>query len=426
MSGRPAASRRYSVAILVALILCYLFFYSIVVKDVGEPPSDSLAAKKDTIKAADAWEWEAERDRNKHTLTDAQCTQAFPDLYHEIDRAASYWSARDGTPPISPASISLDWAADGGLQAMIIDQQVYVTFSRGVNHFPHWFQRHRATLLNIQRAVATAPEPVPNIEFSIRINDVVGLDDQHPDTTFWAFSRDVSNPVHDQLWTIPDFNFWVYPEVTGSFQDFQRMALQVGGDFANKIPKVVWRGTTAFNTEVREALLKQSESRAWSSVASVDEGSGSQADRITMEEHCRYKFAVHTEGTTWSGRLKYLLSCNSVIFIHPLRYMTHLYHLLRPEGKDQNYVAVSRDFHDLPGKVSQLLQRPDGAQKIADNAAATFRDRYATPAAQTCYFRKLFQAWRDVSFEPDPYRDVKGEHGTTRRIWRGMTLEEYL
>lgn len=428
MTGSSPLSRRY---ILVAIVALFLFYY------FGFHPTLSGAAEADSARrpldrarsgrqGLNTWYWNATMDRDNHLLTATQCSQAFPELYHDIDRAVSYWSGRTKEKSITPASISLDWAGDGGLTAMIYDQQLYITYSRGINHFPHWFQRHRATLLEIHRAISTAPEPVPNIEFSIRINDVVALDNQHPDTTVWAYSRDIHNPVHDQLWTIPDFNFWSYPGVAGSFKDFQHKALQLGGNFASKIPEVVWRGTISYNPELRRALLRQAQGQPWSAIASVDQQSSDQAERISIEDHCRYKLAVHTEGTTWSGRLKYLLSCNSVVLIHPLRYMTHIYHLLRSQGPDQNYVAVEADFKDLPGKVAALLEDQKRATRIADSAARTFRDRYATPAAQTCYFRRLFAAWRSVSFEPDPYKYIQDGDGTTRRVRRGMTLEEYL
>jgi len=308
---------------------------------------------------------------------------------------------------------------------MIYNQQLYIIYSRGLNHFDHWWERHHATLQSIYRAIMTAPEPVPNIEFSIKINDVVNITDDFPDTTFWTFSRDIHNSVHDRLWVIPDFNFWAYPRVAGSFRDFQHRAMEVGGDFKSKVPKLVWRGTLDFNREVREPLLEQSKGQPWSDVVRVDEDANADA-RITMEDHCKYKFAVHTEGTTWSGRLKYLLSCNVVVFAHPLTYYTHLYHLLQPEGPQQNFVSLKKDWSDLPAQVQGMLDNEQKAEMVANNAAAVFRDRYATPAAQMCYFRRLFKVWRQSSFEPDPFEITKLTDGTVYKKVRGMTFEEYM
>jgi hypothetical protein len=148
--------------------------------------------------------------------------------------------------------------------------------------------------------------------------------------------------------------------------------------------------------------------------------------RITMPDHCKYKFAVHTEGTTWSGRLKYLLSCHSTIIIHPLTFTTHLYHLLERDGPNQNFVQVQKDWKDLPSTMEALLSDNANAKRIADNAAAKFRDQYFTPAAQTCYFRQLFKVWSEVTTEPSPWAYEKLSDGSTERVWRGMTYEEYV
>lgn len=371
------------------------------------------------------WSWDANKDRDNHRLTDAHCSAAFPSLFKEIDRAAGFWNVREGQTGIKESHIDLDWSWDGGLRCMIYNQQLYIIYSRGLNHFGHWAERHRGTLDNIYRAIVTSPSPVPNIEFSIKINDEVNLTDANPDTTFWTFSRNIHNPVHEQLWVIPDFNFWAYPRVAGSFSDFQYRALQAGKDFDEKIPKLVWRGTLDFNADIRRPLLEQTKDKPWSDVARVDEDIGNDF-RISMEDHCRYKFAVHTEGTTWSGRLKYLLSCNSVIFIHPLKYFTHLYHLLEAEGAEQNYMAVKSDWSDLPEKIDGLLQDEAAPSRIASKAASVFRDRYATPAAQTCYFRRLFQTWSEVSFKPRPFETTKLKDGTEIKRMRGITYEEYM
>lgn len=275
-----------------------------------------------------------------------------------------------------------------------------------------------------------APEPVPNIEFSIKINDLIELCRDCPEQTIWAFSRNLADPVMEQVWVIPDFNFWSYPRVAGSYGDFQRQAIEIENDsFDAKKDLLVWRGTAAFNPSVREPLIKQAADQPWSDVKRLDEDT-SDADqarfRITMPDHCRYKYAVHTEGTTWSGRLKYLLSCHSAIFIHRLNWYTHLYHLLIPDGPEQNYVQTENDWSDLPDKMNDLLSHPAKAKQIADTAAATFRDLYFTPAAQTCYWRRLFQTWREISYEPDPWNYTKMPDDTMQKSIKGMTYEEYV
>jgi hypothetical protein len=58
------------------------------------------------------WSWNPDKDRNNHRLSEAQCSSAFPLLYKEIDRAASYWKARGGQVKILQENIDLDWSWD--------------------------------------------------------------------------------------------------------------------------------------------------------------------------------------------------------------------------------------------------------------------------------------------------------------------------
>lgn len=82
--------------------------------------------------------------------------------------------------------------------------------------------------------------------------------------------------------------------------------------------------------------------------------------------------------------------------MHRIEWIEPHTHLLIPSGDSQNFVLVERDFSDLESKVEHLLKHPEDAQRIAEHGAAMFRDRYLTPAAQACYWRRLFNAWRGV------------------------------
>jgi len=280
------------------------------------------------------------------------------------------------------------------------EPQLYITYSRGLNDFLHWEERHKATLQNIHRAILTSPEPIPNMEFSIKINDRIELNNTFPNVTTWTFSRNISDPVMEQVWLMPDFNFWAYPRVAPAYGEYQRQALEIGDNFAAKKDLLVWRGTIAFNPIIRGDLLKQTENQTWSDVKKVAEDSDD-------------------EESLWS--------CHSVVFIHKLSHYTHLYHLLESSGPGQNYVPVENDFVDLPAKMEGLLANQAEAKRIADNAASKFRDRYVTPAAQTCYWRRLLDTWASLTDAPELYEEVVGEDGEVGRRWRPMlTFEEYL
>lgn len=146
-------------------------------------------------------------------------------------------------------------------------------------------------------------------------------------------------------------------------------------------------------------------------------------DYKTMPEHCDYKYVVQTEGNTYSGRLKYLQMCRSVVVSHKLDWVQHHYHLLRSSGSEQNFVEVERDWSDLEDKMQWLLSHDEDAQRIANNSVETFRERYLTQAAEVCYWRRLIREWARVSeFEPEFYKvDEEG-----RKVWRGLSVESFI
>jgi len=55
----------------------------------------------------------------------------------------------------------------------------------------------------------------------------------------------------------------------------------------------------------------------------------------------------------------------------------------------------------LEEKILHLLERLEKARAIALNGIDTFRDRYLKPAAQACYWRRIFKGWAEaVNFVP--------------------------
>lgn len=194
--------------------------------------------------------------------------------------------------------------------------------------------------------------------------------------------------------------------------------------YVDKIPKAAWRGVRWTNEPIRGNLLDKTHGKDWADVKEMEWKN--KTNFMRMEDLCRYAFVVHTEGRSWSGRLKYILNCNSVPVIHKLDWMAHLYHLLIPDGPDQNYLPVERDFSDLERKVTHLLDHPDEAQRIADNAVKMFRSRYTTMAAESCYWRRMVKGWSEVAFEPEIYETRTVEVGgevIEERVVRGRTYE---
>ncbi|KAK5173846.1 uncharacterized protein LTR77_002527 [Saxophila tyrrhenica] len=405
-------------AFLFAVVL--LQFY-LIISETGVPkapsfthsrPSDDKPKHKAPVKeeekfSPDEWTYDSARDHQNIGLTSAQCDQAFPDLYYEIDRAAAVWREQKHT--ISRKDISIDWRKDAAFQAMTYDNQLRIIRTKNTWQQKGYKRRALYVLAQLNRALlgaAAAGETMPNIEFSVVVDDMSLIPGAKNDThSIWAFTRRKASKAEDRLWIVPDFNFYAAPPRASSFIEQQRRSAVHDAYVMDKIPKAIWRGAKWTNEYVRGHLLDVSKGKDWADIEEVDWKTPNNT--MTMDDMCRYMFTVHTEGRSWSGRLKFLLNCDSVLVAHKLDWTAEFYHLLKPSGPDQNYIAVNREFSDLEEKINYYLENPQEAQRIADNAAATFRARYISPAAESCYWRRLIQTYSEVSFAPDPYVMVK-------------------
>ena len=208
----------------------------------------------------------------------------------------------------------------------------------------------------------------------------------------------------------------------GSYRDARRKAAQYESSFSHKIPKIIWRGASWVNQPLRVGLVNATKDRDWADVKVVDWGGKDDPDGLSIEQMCKYAFTVHTEGISYSGRLKYLLACDSVPIVHKLDWNVYYAHLFVPEGPDQNYIAVERDWTDLEPKVKHFLENPKEAERVIENSLNTFKRRYLIRAAQSCYIRKLIRGYSKVSFTPET--DVKSEDGSIVR--RGFGFERFM
>lgn len=223
---------------------------------------------------------------------------------------------------------------------------------------------------------------------------------------------------------MPDFGLFSWPEPKiGSYDEVQMKARLVDEEksLGDKIDKMLWRGAPLGLT-VRTRLIAATKGKEWADVVSLDwrKKQSMAEDLKTMDQHCEYKYLAHTEGVSYSGRLKYLQNCRSVVIAHQLEWIQHHHPLLRSSGPEQNYVEVDRSWKTLEATIKHLRDNQKEAEQIADRMVTTFRDRYLTPAAETCYWRKLIRSWAEVSFEPDMWERKDGK----RRL-RGLPVESY-
>ncbi|KAL4799927.1 lipopolysaccharide-modifying protein [Aspergillus venezuelensis] len=232
---------------------------------------------------------------------------------------------------------------------------------------------------------------------------------------------------------MPDFGYWSWPEVhVGSYKDIRALIASVDGDgesaglhFHDKKKQLLWRGSVTSNPSIRESLLSTTRGKSWSSTREInwDDPKSTKTNVVPMEDHCAYQFLAHTEGRSFSGRGKYLLNCRSVIISHKLEWEEMHHSALIPSGPDANYVQVERDWSDLERKIEHLLDNPEVAERIADNAVRTFRDRYLTPAAESCFWRYLVRRYGEVSgFVPVLEENGKGKG----RVRRAVSFDDWV
>jgi hypothetical protein len=280
-----------------------------------------------------------------------------------------------------------------------------------------------AILQQIDRAITSSPEPIPNIEFSFVVEDRPIEDKPIPGTptkkkpakatpsfshgnqTTWALTR---LPIDAQVWLMPDFGYFSWPiDLIGAYEQIRTEITQNAVPFEAKTPKLLWRGVLWTN-KLRTKLFAATRGKPWADVEEIMWKDGKIAEEfekltITTVDQCDYQFLMHTEGRSYSGRGKYILNCGSVAVMHTPEWIEPHHSVLVPSGPAQNVVMVDRNFTELETKMKSLLADPARAKLIAANGATTFRDRYLTPAAQACYWRALFRAWADVSFAPEPF-----------------------
>ena len=283
----------------------------------------------------------------------------------------------------------------------------------------HIYSREIATLLALHRAIVSSPERLPNIEFAFN------SDDRIESVALWAYARRAQDT---NIWLMPDFGYWAWPETkVGTMGEVRMKATsleksQQWSSLGKKIPKLLWRGAT-MGLELRDRLVEVTRGKGWADVKALNwhDTQSMNTDLKTMDQHCEYKYLAHTEGNSYSGRLKYLQMCNSVIVAHKMDWIQHVHGLLKASGAEQNYVEVERDFSDLESRIQWLEAHPADASRIASNSIDTFRNRYHTSAAEACYWRRLIRGWSEVSFAPEFYKEVDG-----KKAWRGLPVESFV
>lgn len=395
---------------------------------------------------------------NNLSLTTSQCEASFPGLTWSIDDVVS-----QGPFNLHPKSSPVLGRIHHANQLTILKSQ------RKADLSAEMLASRTASLHQIHRALLTAPPsdpPLPDTVFALNFQD-------QPFGTSWAYSRQAdpaSRPgaadadTDARTFLMPHFSFWAWklPFVGSMARAAARVEAveAVHRRFADKIPKAVWRGTTWFNSvqnpRLRGNLIVATRGKPWADVealrwdgtASRDtagHGERTAANALPIEDFCRYKYVLHTEGVTYSGRFQFLQMCGSVVLTPPIHWAQHVTHLVRPlfsntlpglEGGwktgemskrewpvgygpgEANMVFVAPDWADLEDVVGWLEENPKVAEGIARRQRETFVEGgYFSPAAETCYWRALIRGWADV---------VRVDEKELADIGDGQTFEAFV
>ncbi|KAJ5937509.1 hypothetical protein N7454_003851 [Penicillium verhagenii] len=373
----------------------------------SRPNSQHCALAEASTPSNGSWDFVVGRDGQNHGLSEEQCQIAFPRLFIEIDKSAQL----NQETLISYKDLDSRTVEDGMVRGIIDQGELYVVDYAAM---PVTGTRARSTLNSLHRALKAYPDRrlLPSIEFTFTTEDFA--ENPTGPGPIWAYSKREGD---DSVWLMPDFGYWAWPEVQiGPYHEVRRRIAAIddgealpdgtilpGLAFQDKKKQLVWRGSLATNPAIRSKLLKTALSRSWGSVRVIDwdDDNDIRYNLLPMEDHCRYMFVAHTEGRSFSGRGKYLLNCRSVMISHPLVWREAHHGALISSGADANYLEVDQNFGDLSTKIDYLIDNPQVAERIADNAVRTFRDRYLTPAAESCYWRHLVRQYALVSdFKP--------------------------
>ncbi|KAF1965793.1 hypothetical protein BU23DRAFT_626883 [Bimuria novae-zelandiae CBS 107.79] len=233
---------------------------------------------------------ERKNDFESYRLSTTRCSSEFKRLFHEIERAVAH---RNKIGHVNESEIDLEWKPEGAVRAMIYNQKLYVLESKASDVFI--VSRVLSTLHQIDRAVATSPEPLPNIEFSFVVSDIPDV--EHHDHTIWSLTR---LAIDEKMWLMPDFGYWSWPlELVGNYEKIRTEMKVNEVEWEEKVPKVLWRGTSKTN-KLRGALIRVSQGKGWANIHEVkwknrtDVVAGSAA--LSMVDHLATNFSYTLNG----------------------------------------------------------------------------------------------------------------------------------
>ncbi|KAI1389645.1 uncharacterized protein F4822DRAFT_207048 [Hypoxylon trugodes] len=371
---------------------------------------------------------------NNFHLTTAQCRSTFPYLTQEIDHAVAK----------GPFTLTRRPHDMGPLIARIRNGKLSIlSYARRSDLSREMLQHRSATLHQIANALLTTPPDETPADTIIAFNHED--DPLSPSLSYSRPADPVLNGADKHIFPIPHFSFYAWPIATvGSFPRASSAisVLESEISWSNKQPQAIWRGTTWFNHpragRLRQDLVASTKSQPWADIAPLVVHANGSSNGLPIEDFCRYRYIIHTEGVTYSGRFQYHQLCASVVLSPPIAWMQHVTHLVRPvfshalpgvertltspaasrkeklapypaswvksawpksynPATEANMVFVAPDWSDLEATIAWLEAHPKIAEGIARRQRELFHGAgYLSPAAEKCYWRALLRGWSSV------------------------------
>ncbi|RAL62148.1 hypothetical protein DID88_002632 [Monilinia fructigena] len=137
----------------------------------------------------------------------------------------------------------------------------------------------------------------------------------------------------------PTASFWSWPiSFIGTIDEALSKIehIEKNTRWTEKIDKAVWRGTDGSiqfgNKDLRPSLILKGKEKEWADIEALKWNTNGESaeNAIGIEDFCKYKYIVYTEGITYSGRLLFHQACASIILTPPPTYLLHNTHFMRP------------------------------------------------------------------------------------------------
>ncbi|KAI2625112.1 hypothetical protein GGR54DRAFT_552304 [Hypoxylon sp. NC1633] len=334
----PASSTRLRQVVVVSVICLALYCFLLV-------PDHSLDSSRssiiDTFPQSQSHSTSGAKPPpellNNRFLTTSQCLAAFPGLTQEIDDVVSQgpFTLRRNPHGLGPTIARIR----GGKLSIL-------SYARRADLSKDMLQHRTASLHQIAAALLTAPptDPaLPDTIFALNHEDA-------PATPSLSYAR-AADPVRRRrsssgsgpVLPMPHFGFYAWPiRTVGSFERASAAIthLEARTPWTAKDRRAVWRGTVWFEdagasggTGLRHSLLARAgrgASQDAGSWADVEALAANGSNALAIEDFCRHRYVIHTEGVTYSGRFQYHQQCASVVLSPPIAWMQHVTHLVKP------------------------------------------------------------------------------------------------